>query len=208
MNEEDIVNGVKNLVSSGITSVTDLFDKFSNDPVEFSIEHPFIIKEIVSALKNRAPFLYRDRLFWERIDKFFDGAILSEEDKIKFINKLSDSKKSKDNMKRVINGIEKLETDKKVNYLIKISRDLIDDKIDLSTYFHIYNVIIRTLDEDLKFLAENITKKEISYNMNVEGLFSVGLVGRYNTFGNGILEDSSFYFTPLARLVSKYIDVE
>lgn len=93
--------------------------------------------------------------------------------------------------------IDKVETDKKVDYLINVTRALINDIIDLSTYFRICNVVVNTLDEDLKFLSEHIEENNIAYQLAVQGLLTAGLINE-NLKGNG------YSFNSLAEYVDKY----
>ena len=107
-------------------------------------------KHIKDLLRKKAPFLYHEWKFWDNIDKFFNSGILSDDDKRKLIGKMSSEKEKKEVGRKIIDLIGKVDTDKKLVYIINATKAWIDDAIDRSQYFRICHVISASLDEDLQ----------------------------------------------------------
>ncbi len=70
-------------------------------PIDFInlVSYTFLARQIAEKLKKKAPFLNPTWMFWNNIDKFFHGGVLSDKDKQKLIDKLSGSKKPNDTRK-------------------------------------------------------------------------------------------------------------
>lgn len=155
-------------------------------------------KQINDFLRQKAPFLYSDCKFWGNMDKFFNGGILSYDDKQKLIEKLSDIKNNYENEKRFLDLISKVDTDKKLVYILNATNALLNDKITLSIYFRICHVVINTLEEDLQFLKAHVNDEKIPYSVEVGGLITAGLA--YHT---GVDDDNipRYSFTELAKLI-------
>ena len=150
-----------------------------------------------------SPYFIREKLFLTKLEIFLNGIYQQESDieKLKYQLALKDDKQ--ENAKRILYCIDKVETDKKVDYLINVTRALINDIIDLSKYFRICNVVVNTLDEDLKFLREHIEKEEMDDRIEVQGLSSVGLMIQ-TVFDAGNAEGyatQKYSFTKLAKIV-------
>lgn len=155
------------------------------------------IKDI---LRKKAPFLYHEWRFWDNIDKFFNSGILSDDDKSKLIGKLANEKQ--DVGRKIIDLIGKIDTDKKLVYIINATKAWIKDSIDRPQYFRICHVIFASLDEDLQFLSEYIYDIDnIPYSIEINGLQTTGLACNNAT-------DKEWYplyvFTPLSRVVNEY----
>ena len=144
-----------------------------------------------------SPYFIREKLFLVKLERFLNGIYQQESDIEKLKYQLALKEDKQENAKRILYCIDKVETDKKVDYLINVTRTLINDIIDLSTYFRICNVVVNTLDEDLKFLAEHIKETDINYSLEVNGLLRSGLI-------NPNLANEGYSFNSLAKFVDKY----
>lgn len=159
-------------------------------------------KHIKDLLRKKAPFLYPEWKFWDNIEKFFNSGILSDDDKRKMIGKLSNEKEKKEVGRKIIDLIGKVDTDKKLVYIINATKAWINDAIDRSQYFRICHVISASLDEDLQFLSEHIDDTgDIPYSIEINGLQTTGLAYHTNMDKEG---NPLYVFTPLSRAVNEY----
>lgn len=158
-------------------------------------------KQVKDFLRNKAPFLYSDWKFWDNVDKFFNSGVLSEEDKQKWIEKVSNTKNPVDTGNEIIGIIKKIETDKKLTYILRATKNLANDAISLPEYLRVCHVVMNTLEEDLQFLKDYINEEKIPYSLEVGGLIVLGLA--YHT---GVSEDNipEYSFTALAKIVNGY----
>lgn len=157
---------------------------------------------IKNHLKKKMPWLYSEWKFWDNIDKFFNSGILSDDDKRKLIGKLSNEKEKQEVGRKIIDLIGKVDTDKKLVYIINATKAWIDDVIDRPQYFRICHVISASLDEDLQFLSEHIDDSgDIPYSIEINGLQTTGLACHTNMDKEG---NPLYVFTPLSRAVNEY----
>ena len=197
-----------------MSSIDDLKELLSSDDVKEKSKNLIedlanaMLENPVSAVKVlltiiEAPYFIREKLFLVKFKRFLKGIYQQESDieQLKYQLALKDDKQ--ENAKRILYCIDKVETDKKVDYLINVTRALINDIIDLSTYFRICNVVVNTFDEDLGFLRERIDNELIPECVEVQGLSSVGLM-KHTVFDAGDIEGNAvqlYSFTELAKIV-------
>lgn len=143
-------------------------------PVNFAYDFLSIVgcassaKQIKDFLREKAPLLYPEWKFWDNIDKFFNSGILSDDDKRKLIGKMSIEKEKQEVGRKIIDLIGKVDTDKKLVYIINATKAWVDDVIDRPQYFRICHVISASLDEDLQFLSEHIDDTgDIPYSIEI-----------------------------------------
>lgn len=149
----------------------------------------------------KTPFLIREQLFWAKLSAFINGVYLSDTDKNKLCAKITENGTKRDNPRRLLELIDRAETQQKVQYLINVTRSLLTDSIDLPNYFRICHAITHTLEEDLDFLKENIDKSDLPYNVCVQGLLTNGLMYQSVIDGNG---DQKYSFTIIAEYVTRF----
>ena len=156
-------------------------------------------KQIKDFLRNKAPFLYSDWKFWDNVDKFFNSGVLSDTDKQKLIEKVSNTENPADIGNEIIGIIKKIDTDKKLTYILRATKNLANDAISLRKYFRICHVIMNTLEEDLQFLKTHVKDDVVEYYVEVGGLMTSGLA--YHT---SVGDDNKprYKFTDLAKLVN------
>lgn len=157
------------------------------------------IKIIVSLAKS--PFFIREQLFWVKMETFLNGVYLSEDDCAKLRAKLTEDGEKEDNAFRLVESIDRAETQRKVHYLINVTHCLLTDFIDRITYFRICHAITHTLEEDLIFLGEHIDEENIPYSSYTQGLLTAGLMYQSVLDSDG---EQKYSFTPLARVVDQY----
>ena len=104
--------------------------------------------------------------------------------------------------KLIIDFIGKVDTDKKLVYIINATKAWIDDAIDLPQYFRICQIISTSLDEDLQFLSEHIDDSGyILYSIEINGLQTTRLACNNATDKEGY---PLYIFTPLSCAVNEY----
>lgn len=149
------------------------------------------------------PFFLRDRIFWSKFELFLNGLEANDDERAVFCAKLAEDGKKGENAYRLIQIIDRTETLQKIDYLVNASRALGAGFIDLPFYFRICNTIMETLQEDLAFLSEHITKRgfPVGYGTTVQGLLNVGLMyqSKIDEHGYGV-----YKFTPFALDIDQY----
>lgn len=144
------------------------------------------------------PFFLREKQFWKKIRRFFEGEELSKEDLQKFCKKIS----KKENAERLIALIDKIDIDRKIDFIRNAALCLANGFIDQSAFFRISSAVADTLYEDLIFLRDNIIEKEeFDYSLSVQGLLSNGLMYQSVISGNG---DQKYRFTEIGEMVDRF----
>lgn len=112
--------------------------------------------------------------FWRKFSLFLDGVYLSEEERRDLRVKITENGTKGENAFRLIEYIDRVETQKKIQYLVNATRCLLADFIDIATYFRICHAATYTLDEDLQFLKTHIEKSNLSYDTYEQRLLTAG----------------------------------
>lgn len=204
----NIIEKAKQEINSGLISeesidfLEDIYNAVSGNPVS-------VAKVLLTLYKS--PFLIREKIFWKKMERFLSGVYLEEDDSAALCATLTENGNKNENIYRLIELIDRAETQKKIQYLINATRCLLSKFIDLEMYFRICHAVIQTLDADLLFLRNHIEESNLSYDINIQGLFSVGLMYQSIIDANDDGEQC-YSFTPLASLVDRfaisYDDVE
>ena len=161
---------------------------------------PVSVGKVLLALA-KSPLFIREQLFWMKMENFLNGVYLSEEDKANLRSKIWRDGEYGDNPYRLVECIDRAETQQKISYLINATRCLLSDYIDLPMYFRICHTITQTLDEDLSFLSERINESDLPYSSYVQGLLTAGLMYQSVIDANG---EQKYSFTPLAEHIDRY----
>ncbi len=177
------------------------------DSVEALLGNPVSAAKALVTL-GKFPFLIREEIFWSKMERFLNGVFLSEDNCLKMCAKLAENGKKRENAVRLIECIDKAETEKVIDYLVNATRCLLAECIDLSTFFRITHIVTHTIAEDLEYLKEQIDKSELSYDECVQGLLTAGLMYQ-SVIDGGDLDDENegkgrYSFTPFARKVDQY----
>ena len=149
----------------------------------------------------KSPFFIREQIFWRKFSSFLEGVYLSEEERRDLRVKITENGTKGENAFRLIEYIDRVETQKEIQYLVNATRCLLADFIDIATYFRICHAVTYTLDEDLQFLKTHIEKSNLSYDAYVQGLLTAGLMYQSVIDGNG---DQKYSFTPMAEEVDRF----
>lgn len=181
---------------------------FLEDSVSALIGDPVAAGKIMLSLL-RSPFLLQERIFWMKLESFLNGVDTTEEERLKFCAKLTCDGTKKENPYRLVEVINRCDTQRKIEYLISASRCLGAGFIDSNTYFRIVHTVMNCLQEDLEFVIENIDKHtEYEYSNIIQGLLNCGLMYQSVIDCNG---NDKYAFTPFAdtldRFSLRYTDV-
>ena len=192
------IEKIKGLISNG--EIKEASTNMLEDAINAVLGDPVSIGKIIIALA-KSPFFVREQLFWAKMEAFLNGVYLSEDDCAKLRAKLTKDGEKEDNAFRLVESIDRAETQQKIRYLINATRCLLTDFIDRPTYFRICHAITHTLDEDLVFLGEHINEEDIPYSPYTQGLFTAGLMYQSVIDGNG---EQKYSFTTIAKIVDQY----
>lgn len=151
----------------------------------------------------------RDIWFWNKFRRFLEGGDLSEDDRDTLFEKLSTEGTKEANAQRLIQIIDQVESQKKVDYIINATHSLCYSHINRSQYYRICNIIVTTLEEDLLYLQKNIAAhEELCFCDEVQGLINRGLMEQSNIdmgdFEHPEIDNRRFIFTNLAQQVDMY----
>ena len=150
-----------------------------------------------------------DKLFCRKLKRFADENRMSDEEKKKFCDRFSKEGSREENILRLLNIINVLETEEKVDYINNLRVAYGYGRITHTNFFRICNIVANTLYEDLIFLKTHIKdEKSFSYSDEIQGLLNYGLVEQ-STINMGSFEDdgenhSEYSFTRLAEMVDKF----
>lgn len=136
--------------------------------------------------------------------RYLEGSFKTQADKEMFVGNLMSKGEGylEDNIIRIIKLISKIDSERKIECLVRATRLLMINDNKLEAFFRVCHIIENTLAEDLWYLAAHIKDKKIKYNNNIQGLMNNGLV--YTSLidsDNGNLYD----FTATAVLVYECI---
>lgn len=189
---------IKSLISNG--EIQDASSNMLEDIISAVMGDPISVGKVMLAIL-KSPLFIREQLFWMKMEAFLDGVYLSGDDCAKLCATLTEDGENQNNALRLIESIDRAETQQKIRYLINATRCLLTDFIDRPTYFRICHAITHTLEEDLVFLGEHINESDISYSTYVQGLLTSGLMYQSVIDANN---DQKYSFTPLAGIVDQY----
>ena len=192
------IDEVKLLIDRG--EIKEASKNILEDGASAILGDPIAIGKIILAI-GKSPFFIREQLFWAKIEAFINGVFLSEEDRSNLREKLTKCGEEKDNPLRLIECIDRAETNQKIRYLINATRCLLSGYIELPDFFRICHAVTHTLDEDLSFMAQHIKDCNLSYDFCVQGLLTAGLMYQSIIDSNG---NQKYSFTPVANQVDRY----
>lgn len=189
---------IKGLISQG--KIQEASTNMLEDTINAVLGDPISIGKIIIAI-TKSPFFIREQLFWTKMEAFLNGVYLDENDRAKLCAKLTEDGENQNNTLRLIESIDRAETQQKICYLINATRCLLTDFIDRPTYFRICHAVTHTLEEDLVFLSEHIYETDLPYNTFVQGLLTSGLMYQSVIDAYG---EQKYSFTPIAGIVDQY----
>ena len=193
-----IIDDAKALIAN--EKIQDVDSDLLFDAVEAICGSPLAVAKIIFALA-KTPFFLRDKILWSKLELYLNGVFISDGDRAKLRAALTENGSSDENAKRLLECIDRAETNQKIQYLINTTRSFLTDFIDRTTFFRICRAITGTIDEDLLFVRDHIIEKQnFEYSQAIQGLFVSGLV-TFSVIGG---ETTQYAFTPLAEDVDRF----
>ena len=166
---------------------------------------PSSIKNIFDIIRSM-PCEFRDGIFFLNLNKFLTTLNLDDERQEFLREVLSDENGTYVNTRRLLQCIERIETETKIDYIVNATLALLDKEIDVGEYFRIVNAITNTLDEDLKYLKSQVLegnklRTNLSYCYAIQGLLNSGLMYEKSVADS---PTGGYCFSRFGLLVDKY----
>lgn len=130
------------------------------ESIEILIEaislNPIAIGKLVALLSDKT-FTVVQKIPYMQLKRYIDGVKKAEEnlaDGCKLSDKLfSDPKKRNENAMRVYKMVTTSDTEKKIAYLVDVTRSMLLGLIDVEMLFRVFRVVVESMPEDLEFLS-------------------------------------------------------
>ena len=116
------IDQIKNLVARG--EVREASKNLLGDTLAALLGDPISAGKIIIALAG-SPFFIRDQIFWTKIELFLNGVYLEEDDCATLRAKLTENGEKQENVQRLVECIDRAETQSKIMYLINATRCLL-----------------------------------------------------------------------------------
>lgn len=149
----------------------------------------------------------REALYARKLYIFVKGIREIDEGATKFSGLLFEDERTRnENALRVLQIIDKIDTEQKIPFIINVTRALLVGSIsDIKTYFRIFKAIEENLYEDLIYLKDNVFRKEaIEGNDSVDGLARTGLMVSAGIDGNKDIYSQEYYISKLGLAVDQF----
>lgn len=131
------------------------------------------ISKAISIYKNIKDI--PSKLFLRKLQSYLKG--LSEypyEKRKNYIERVGKLQYNNDCI-RILHIINQIDSEEKAIIISRLLINLMDEKIDRSTFFRLCKAVDKTLYEDLIYLKENICNKKIKFNLSIEALEEANL---------------------------------
>lgn len=192
----NIVDKAKMLMTS--QAVKEESKNFIEDLIAALLGDPISLAKVLYAIKN-GPMFISQQIFLENFTAILEGSFHSEEEAHKFSELLAEDGEKEEKAKRVVKIIDGLDSKKKANYIVNLTRSLLAGFINVTDYLRLCLAVKNTLEEDLVFLSNNITKDEIEASIETIALAGNGLMYM------SIIGELCYYsFLPSAEALDKY----
>ena len=172
-------------------------------------------QEQIGELLGKSAISIPDWLFYNKLNNFLKGIELSDNDRAKMRAFLATKGSETDNCLRIMNYINTAESEKKIAFISNATRCALNYEMDLRIYFRVVNAVNMLMEDDMEFLARNISLFEkqddnhLKQNNHTQALFTVGAMriitdvrkaGEYSftSFGK-ILDASTISFADDAK---------
>lgn len=162
--------------------------------------------EVVDPTTCAVKILRNAKNYWwaYKVEKFIKKVARGKRDS-KAIS-LQTEKERKENGIRILHAIDKIETEKSIDFLANATISFLEEKINNDQYFRIIKAITNTLYEDLLFLSKNVVNDGTfnGRNMSVMELVRSGLMIQAGINAGADIEEQEYAFTTLGRLVDRH----
>ena len=140
-------------------------------------------------------------IFWNKMQRFLLGTFTDKNVQIKMAEKFNDDNtKYKEYVWQLIDIVDKLESETKIDYFSNLTRAYLLDNIDNDTYYKLYQILRNCTVQELNFIKEKPENFTMTYDMTIFSLKNLGLVD------NNIENDTViYYFSHLAKILKKVV---
>ena len=145
---------------------------------------------------NRTPMSAKTLLFYSNFQHFLDGMKSDTELQRKFQEFLNHEEKRNENSKRIIQLIDEMDSDIKVNALIALTKSVSYGFITKRDYYRMGKIIENIIAEDLEYLENNICREEIEEMELTEEFVRNGLMY--------ITDSGSYAYSRMAFYLDKF----
>lgn len=155
----------------------------------------------LSSIKNFKDMLFHAPtvIFWNKMQRFLLGTFKNFDEQIKMSSQFSkDNKKYKKFVMQLLETIDKLDDEIKVDYYSTLTRSFLLELIDSDLFFKLRQILINCTVSELEFISEHKDNEHFEYNMMIFALKNYGLIHQ-------IVENKTYYvFTDLAKSLKEY----
>lgn len=157
------------------------------------------IKKAISLVSS-----WRDRSLLKKYEMFVRGVDIRIENQVKLSEYFVTKEDQQDFFNVIIKVLDDVEIEEKVSYLVNLTRSLLSNYITLDDYYRMVNCVKTLLIQDIKFLQQNILRKDFRNNPNIDALFLMGLMYQSELAGTKADAVDKYSFTELANHLDKY----
>lgn len=154
----------------------------------------------ISSLKNIKDMIFHipTVFFWSKMQRFLLGTYHDFEEQIKMANRFGqDNDKYKEFVCQLMETIDKLDTEMKVDYFSNLTRSFLLEQIDDNLFYKLRQVLMNCTLFELEFIKKHGINDHLNYDMTIFSLINQGIVNQaYNT--------SYYSFTDLAKCLKEH----
>lgn len=115
-------------------------------------------------------------MLYNKMMMFFSGLEADDNLRPQFTKWLMEDDEKRERACRFIAYIDRVESEKKINFIVNLARCACMGYIDLGMFFRLVHIVTHTMEEDLIYLRENIDADKFKYDQNVQGLINNGVM--------------------------------
>lgn len=145
----------------------------------------------------KVPAYIQDKLFIKKFSDILNGIYRNADEGRKWASKLADA----DTIyaQRIVSCVYALDSMAKNKYVINLSRALANGLIDRQLYFRLLFILKSILDEDIKFIIDNLKHNISSDELHMEALVNLGLA-----YVSEIEDELTYAFSSLCYTFYEY----
>lgn len=176
-------------ICNAINGIRDIFDDFPWDEVQEATEDTLKVYQAIKFIVS-----IPTKLYMRKYKQFCLGLhTIEKEDYDEYSRRIGKEKVKKETY-IILEIIERIEEDEKIEYINKIFKARVDNKINAIEYRRLLVYVSRTLYADLLYMKEHIADDLIPLNSIEEsGLISNGWINIASTGAQKIHEDAPLY---------------
>lgn len=155
----------------------------------------------LSSIKNIRDMIFHAPtvIFWNKMQKFLLGTYRNFNEQIKMASEFSkDNEKYKDFVVQMIETVDKLDNEIKIDYYSNITRSFLLELIDEDLFYKLRQILMSSTISELDFIKNHKDGDRFDYNIMIFALKNCGLVDQ-------VTDDKTYYiFTDLAKRLKEH----